>query len=87
MNVNRLTQMVRHRMGLAMAGDPMGVLPSLVRRCCTCFPKRLRAKIDMRWRVGIFLGTAERTNEAFVGTVSGSVVKSRAITRVVHASK
>ena len=50
-------------------------------------PKRLRAKIDMRWRVGIFLGTAERTNEAFVGTVSGNVVKSRAITRVVHASK
>jgi hypothetical protein len=52
-----------------------------------CVPNRLRAKIDMRWRVGIFLGTAERTNEAFVGTVSGNVVKSRSITRVVHASK
>ena len=50
-------------------------------------PKRLRAKIDMRWRVGICLGTAERTNEAFVGTVSGNVAKFRAIIRVVHASK
>ena len=50
-------------------------------------PKRLRAKIDMRWRVGICLGNAERTNETSVGTVSGNVVKSRAITRVVHASK
>ena len=50
-------------------------------------PKRLRDKIDMRWRIGICLGTAERTKEAFVGTVSGNVVKSRAITRVVHASK
>ena len=50
-------------------------------------PKRSKAKVDMRWRVGIFLGRAERSNEAFVSTASGSVVKFRAITRVVHASK
>ena len=52
-----------------------------------CVPKRLKAKIGMRWRVGIFLSTAERTSEPLVGTISGSVVKSRAITRVLHASK
>ena len=50
-------------------------------------PKRLRAKINMRRRAGIFLGTAKRTNEAVVGTVSENVVKSSAITRVVHAGK
>ena len=64
----------------------MSVLPSLVKKVLYFVPKRLRAKIDMRWRVGIFLGTAEKSNEASVGTVSGNVVKSRATTRVVTAS-
>ena len=50
-------------------------------------PKRLRAKVDMRWRVSIFLGTAGRSNEDFVGTVSGNDAKSLAITRVVNVSK
>ena len=50
-------------------------------------PKRLRAKIDLRWRVGIFLGTADRSNEAFIGTRSGNVVKSRSLARVVAENK
>ena len=50
-------------------------------------PKKLRAKLSLRWRVGIFLGTADRSNEAYIGTCSGNVVKSRSITRVVEGSK
>ena len=50
-------------------------------------PNHLRAKVDIRWRVGIFLGKAEKSNEACVGTVSRSGVEPRAITRVVYASK
>ena len=36
-------------------------------------PERLRAKVDLRWRVGYLLGTAERSNEAYIGTSSGNV--------------
>ena len=50
-------------------------------------PKRLRAKIDLRWRVGVFLGSAERSNEAYIGTRSGNVVKSRGLARIVDDSK
>jgi len=50
-------------------------------------PKKLRAKLDLRWRVGVFLGTADRSNEAFIGTRSGNVVKSRSLARVVEDSR
>ena len=50
-------------------------------------PKKLRSKLDLRWRVGVFLGTATRSNEAYVGTRSGNVVRSRSICRVVEENK
>ena len=50
-------------------------------------PKKLRAKLDLRWRVGVFLGTSDRSNEAYIGTRSGNVVKSRSLARVVSESK
>ena len=50
-------------------------------------PKKLRAKLDLRWRVGVFLGTSDRSNEAYIGTRSGNVVKSRGLARVVSESK
>ena len=50
-------------------------------------PKKLRTKLDLRWRVGIFLGTADRSNEAYIGMRSGNVVKSRGLSRVVQESK
>ena len=37
-------------------------------------PQKLRTKLDLRWRVGVFLGTAERRYEAHIGTRSGNVV-------------
>ena len=50
-------------------------------------PKKLRTKLDVRWRVSVFLGTAERSNEASIWTRSGNVVKSRGLTRVVQETK
>ena len=42
-----------------------------------------RTKHDLRWRVGIFLGTADRSIEAYIGTRSGNVVKSQGLSRLV----
>ena len=50
-------------------------------------PKRLRATLDLRWRVGIFRGNSQTSNEAFIGAVNGDVVKSRSIVRVVKPSR
>ena len=47
-------------------------------------PKKLRAKLSLRWRQGIFLGTAMSSNEIFIGTSTGAVVKSRSMVRVVE---
>ena len=47
-------------------------------------PKKLRSKFDLRWRTGIFLGTAPSSNEIYVATDSGSVIRSRSMCRVVH---
>ena len=30
-------------------------------------PKRLRAKLDLRFRIGAFRGNAQHSNEAFIG--------------------
>ena len=67
----------------------MDALPSLVEDVCTmCYvPKKLRTKLDLRWRVRVCLGTADRSNEAYTGTGSGNVVKSRGISCVVQKSK
>ena len=50
-------------------------------------PKRLRAKLNLRWRLGVFLGNAQSTNECYVGAANGDVIKTRAVTRVVEASR
>ena len=50
-------------------------------------PKKLRSKMNLRWRVGVFLGTAPSSNEAFIGLSTGNVVKSRSIVRVVNESR
>ena len=36
-------------------------------------PKKGRAKLDLRWKLGVYLGHAECSNEAFVGTSTGNV--------------
>ena len=50
-------------------------------------PKRLRTKLDLRWRVGICFGTVDRSSVAYIGTRSGNVVNSRGLSRVVQESK
>ena len=50
-------------------------------------PKRLRAKLNLRFRIGTFLGNSQSTNEAYVAIKNGSVIKSRSIVRVVKPSR
>lgn len=50
-------------------------------------PKRLRAKLDMRWKLGIFLGLSPDSNENMIGLANGSVIKARSIARVIEASR
>ena len=49
-------------------------------------PKRLRAKLSRRWRIGTYLGLVSASNEHYVATSSGNVVKARSLCRVVEAS-
>ena len=46
-------------------------------------PKKMRSKLDQRWRYGVFLGRALGSDQNFVGVNSGEVVCARAIIRVV----
>ena len=46
-------------------------------------PKKLRSKLDQRWRYGIFLGRSLSSDQNFVATNSGDVLCARAIVRVV----
>ena len=46
-------------------------------------PKKLRSKLDQRWRYGIFLGRALGSDQNYIGVNSGEVVCARAIVRVV----
>ena len=50
-------------------------------------PKRLRSKLDNRWRLGTFLGVTSNSNENYIGTSNGTVTKSRSVVRVVSASR
>ena len=46
-------------------------------------PKKHRAKLDARWRYGLFLGRASNCDQNFVGLANGSIVTARAIVRLV----
>ena len=46
-------------------------------------PKKVRAKLDQRWRYGIFLGRSMSSDQNFVGLANGDVVCARAIVRLV----
>ena len=52
-------------------------------RIMWCFPKKMRAKLDQRWRYGIFLGRSMASDQIFVGLASGEVVCARAKVRLV----
>ena len=50
-------------------------------------PKKARAKLTRRWQVGTYLGLSNSSNEHFVATRHGNVLKSRSIVRVVEPSR
>ena len=50
-------------------------------------PKRLRAKLDVRFRIGVFLGDPQNPNEAFIGIENGNVIKSRCVVRVMASQR
>ena len=50
-------------------------------------PKRLRAKMSLRWRLGTFVGNHQNSNEALVASSTGDVIKVRSIVRVVASSR
>ena len=50
-------------------------------------PRKGRAKLSPRWRLGIYLGHASNSNESYLGLKNGNVIKARAMTRVVEGSR
>ena len=64
-----------------------GKLVEFGERCFYYVPKRMRSKLNLRWRVGTFVGNAQSTNEAYVAVSNGDVLKSRSIVRVIQPSR
>ena len=50
-------------------------------------PKKGRAKLDLRWKIGIYLGHLFNSNEICIGTKSGNVIRTRSAVRVVEGSR
>ena len=46
-------------------------------------PKKHRAKLDARWRYGVFLGRASNCDQNYIGLANGSIVAARAMVRLV----
>ena len=46
-------------------------------------PKKHRAKLDAKWRYGVFLGRATNCDQNFIGLADGTIVTARAIARLV----
>ena len=68
--------------------DSLGRIPPLdcassVKKILWCVPKKHRAKLDARWRYGVFLGRASNCDQNYVGLANGSIVAARAIVRLV----
>ena len=50
-------------------------------------PKKGRAKMDMRWKLGVYLGHAHASNELFIGIPNGNILKARSAVRVIEESR
>ena len=50
-------------------------------------PKKLRHKLDLRWRLGVYLGMANVSNEHFVGLPNGNIAKSRSVVRTIASKR
>ena len=49
--------------------------------------KKLRAKLNLRFRLGTFLGSSQSSNEAYIATSAGDAIRSRSIVRVVAPNR
>ena len=50
-------------------------------------PKRRRSNLDLRWSVGVYLGTLMTSSEAIVGLPNGDVVRTRSVARLVPSQR
>ena len=50
-------------------------------------PKRLRHKLDPRWRVGSFIGRSWNSDQNMILINDGSVVRARAMVRLVESKR
>ena len=50
-------------------------------------PKKLRTKLDLRWRYGVFMGRSASTDQNFIGIHDGTIVGARAMVRLVSAKR
>jgi hypothetical protein len=49
--------------------------------------RKLRTEMNMRWRIGMYLGVVPQSGEHFVGTWNGDVIRTRSIVRIVESSR
>ena len=50
-------------------------------------PGELRTKMNMRWRIGMYLGVAPQSGEHYVGPWNGGVIRTQSIVRVMESSR
>ena len=53
-------------------------------KVCDNAPKKLRSKMQSRWRIGIYLGVAGNSGEHYIGTWTVELVTTRSIVRAVE---
>ena len=53
-------------------------------RCCYYVREKIRAKLDKRWRLGVYLGMCASSNAHELGVWNGDCVKSRPVVRVLE---
>ena len=44
--------------------------------------KKRRAKLDLKWGIGIYLGTLMSSNECYIGLPNGHVTRARGVARI-----
>ena len=50
-------------------------------------PKKLRSNMQLRWRIGIYLGVAGHSGKHYIGTWTGDELRTRSIVRVVEQAR
>ena len=50
-------------------------------------PKRRRSNLDLRWSIGVYLGTMMTPNEALIGLPNGDVARARSVARLIPSQQ